>query len=47
MEKDRIKDAALLRLGITPLRYTDFQVEHNLAGILRDLRHFLRLERAS
>jgi very-short-patch-repair endonuclease len=41
MERDRIKDAFLLRHGITPLRFTDFRVEHDLPGILRDLRHFL------
>ena len=43
MEKDRIKDAALLRLGITPLRFTDFRVEHDARGILGDVRHFLKL----
>jgi very-short-patch-repair endonuclease len=43
MEKDRIKDADLLRKGITPLRFTDFRVEHDIGGILGDLRHFLRL----
>jgi len=42
MERDRVKDAALLRLGFTPLRFTDFRVEHDVAGILADLRHFLR-----
>jgi very-short-patch-repair endonuclease len=42
MERDRIKDAFLLRHGITPLRFTDFRVEHDLPGILRDLRHFLK-----
>jgi very-short-patch-repair endonuclease len=42
MERDRIKDAFLLRHGITPLRFTDFRFEHDLPGILRDLRHFLR-----
>jgi very-short-patch-repair endonuclease len=41
MEKDRIKDAYLLRHGITPLRFTDFRVEHDAPGILGDLRHFL------
>ena len=41
MEKDRIKDAALLKAGITPLRFTDFRVEHDARGILSDLRHFL------
>ena len=43
MERDRIKDAFLLRQEITPLRFTDFRVEHDLPGILRDLRHFLKL----
>ncbi len=41
MERDRIKDAALQRLGIVPLRFTDFRVEHDVAGMLGDLRHFL------
>jgi very-short-patch-repair endonuclease len=41
MEKDRIKDAALLKAGVTPLRFTDFRVEHDARGILSDLRHFL------
>jgi hypothetical protein len=41
MERDRVKDAALLRHGITPLRFTDFRVEHDAHGMLRDLRHFL------
>ncbi len=45
MERDRIKDAFLLRQGITPLRFTDFRVEHDLPGILRDLCHFLELRR--
>jgi very-short-patch-repair endonuclease len=43
MEKDRIKDAALLRRDITPLRFTDFRVEHDFPGILGDLRHFLKI----
>ena len=47
MERDRIKDAFLLRQGITPLRFTDFRVEHDLPGILRDLCHFLELRRCS
>jgi very-short-patch-repair endonuclease len=45
MERDRIKDAFLLRHGITPLRFTDFRVDHDVPGILRDLRHFLTLTR--
>ena len=32
MERDRIKDADLLRRGITPLRFTDFRVEHDASG---------------
>jgi very-short-patch-repair endonuclease len=41
LEKDRVKDAALQRLGFTPIRFTDFRVEHDLPGILSDLYHFL------
>jgi very-short-patch-repair endonuclease len=41
MERDRIKDTALLRLGVTPLRFTDFRVEQDPRGIVGDLRHFL------
>lgn len=43
MERDRIKDADLLRRGITPLRFTDFRVEHDSLGILSDLHHFLKV----
>jgi very-short-patch-repair endonuclease len=43
MEKDRIKDAFLLRQDITPLRFTDFRMEHDVRGILRDLHHFLEV----
>jgi hypothetical protein len=35
--------ASLLRQGITPLRFTDFRVEHDIGGILGDLRHFLQI----
>jgi very-short-patch-repair endonuclease len=41
LEKDRVKDAALQRLGFTPIRFTDFRFEHDLPGILSDLYHFL------
>jgi hypothetical protein len=41
MEKDRVKDAWLLRHDITPLRFTDHRVEHEPHAILADLRHFL------
>lgn len=41
MERDRVKDAALQRLGIVPLRYTDFRFTHDQPGILDDLHHFL------
>ena len=37
----RIKDAFLLRQDITPLRFTDFRVEHDVRGIVGDLHHFL------
>jgi hypothetical protein len=43
MERDRIKDAFLLRVGITPVRYTDFRMDHDVPGILRDLQHFLNI----
>jgi hypothetical protein len=46
MERDRIKDAALQRLGHIPLRFTDFRFAHDLPGILRDLRHFLGVQAA-
>ena len=41
MERDRRKDIALQKLGLTPLRFTDFRFEHDRDGILADLRHFL------
>ena len=44
MERDRIKDADLLRRRITPLRFTDFRVEHDALGIVSDLHHFLEIE---
>jgi hypothetical protein len=40
MERDRIKDSELQKLGIVPLRFTDFRVEHDGPGILADVRHF-------
>ena len=43
MEKDRVKDTWLLRHDITPLRFTDFRVEHEPRDILSDLRHFLQI----
>jgi very-short-patch-repair endonuclease len=43
MERDRIKDAFLLRMEITPVRYTDFRIDHDVPGILRDLHHFLNI----
>ncbi len=43
MERDRVKDAALQRLGLTPIRFTDLRFEHDRAGILRDLHHFLNV----
>jgi len=41
MERDRIKDASLQRLGYVVLRFSELRVEHDAPGILRDLRHFL------
>jgi hypothetical protein len=41
LEKDRVKDAALQRLGFIPVRFTGFRFEHDLPGILSDLYHFL------
>ncbi len=41
MERDRIKNAELQKLGLTPLRFTDLRMQHDRAGILADLRHFL------
>jgi very-short-patch-repair endonuclease len=41
MERDHRKDAALQRLGLTPLRFTDARVEHDPRGVLQDVRHFL------
>lgn len=43
MERDRVKDAALQKLGLVPLRFTDHRFDTDGAGILRDLRHFLGL----
>lgn len=43
MEKDRIKDAKLLRLGIPTLRITDTRFRYDLAGVLSDLRAALGL----
>jgi hypothetical protein len=45
MERDRVKDADLQKRGLIPLRFTDFRVEHDLPGILTDLRHFLAVSR--
>ena len=47
MERDRVKDAGLQRLGYHPLRFTDARVEHDLPGILRDLYHFLGIDQAA
>ena len=43
MERDRIKDAFLLRQGITPPRFTDARIGQDIPGILTDLRHFLKV----
>jgi very-short-patch-repair endonuclease len=41
MERDRIKDAALQRMGLTPLRFTDFRVEYDPGAVLDEVSHFL------
>ena len=43
MERDRAKDAALQRIGLIPLRITDFRFEHDLPGVFADLTDFLGL----
>jgi hypothetical protein len=43
MERDRIKDAALHKLGVIPLRVTDFRFEHDRPAVLQDLRDLLKL----
>jgi very-short-patch-repair endonuclease len=43
MERDRIKDAALQKLGVVPFRVTDFRFEHDRPAVLGDLRDFLKL----
>jgi very-short-patch-repair endonuclease len=45
MERDRVKDADLQKLGLIPLRFTDFRVENDVPGILADLQHFLQISR--
>lgn len=42
-EKDRIKDAKLMAVGITPLRVTDVRWDLDAAGAMDDLRTILRL----
>lgn len=44
MERDRAKDADLQRRGYVPIRFTDFRFAHDPAGILGELRHWLRAE---
>jgi very-short-patch-repair endonuclease len=43
MEKDRVKDAKLLRLGIRTLRITDTRFELDPLGVLDDLLAALAL----
>ncbi|MGH2876602.1 MAG: hypothetical protein ACRDLV_10150 [Solirubrobacteraceae bacterium] len=43
MDRDRVKDARLLRLGVKPLRVTDFRFEHDLVGVHEDLLALLEL----
>jgi hypothetical protein len=42
-EKDRIKDAKLMRLGLKPLRVTDLRFRLDQRGVLDDLRALLGL----
>jgi very-short-patch-repair endonuclease len=42
IEKDKIKDAKLLRLGIRPLRITDTRFNHDQAGVYDDLINVMR-----
>jgi hypothetical protein len=46
-ERDRIKDVWLQRHAISIVRVTEFRFEHDLPGILGDLRHFLGVDRAA
>lgn len=41
--KDRIKDAALQRMGLIPLRFTDHRFNTDQAGMFADLGYFLGL----
>src|SRR5438270_10437424 len=41
-ERDRIKDAKLMGMGIWPLRVTDLRWSHEPAAVLNDLRKLLR-----
>jgi hypothetical protein len=45
MEKDRIKDAKLLGLGIRTMRITDSRFEHDRRGVYRDLLAALAYQR--
>jgi len=41
MERDRVKDAKLQKLDVTPLRVTDFRFAYDRPSVLEDLEHFL------
>jgi hypothetical protein len=43
MEKDRIKDTKLQRIGIRPMRVTDYRFEHDRGGVRDDLIALLQL----
>jgi hypothetical protein len=43
MEKDKLKDARLLRRGIQTVRITDFRMEYDLGGVLDDVRAVISL----
>jgi hypothetical protein len=43
MDRDRLKDIKLQRIGIKPMRVTDFRFEHDRRGVHDDLRALLQL----
>jgi hypothetical protein len=43
MERDRLKDTKLQRIGIRPMRVTDARFEHDPRGVFDDLKALLQL----
>jgi hypothetical protein len=43
IEKDKLRDAKLLRRGIQTLRFTDFRIEYDIADCLDDVRAVIRV----